>query len=136
LSPLYLAIVEKARETGLAGATVLRGLLGFGRSSRLHQESLFTLNQDAPVVVEIVDSEETIAAFLPILDAMMESGLVTLEKAQVLQYGRTRSGFLERLKDKLSHHAGSPAGSSRPAASAVIGPSPAGWREKSTMPVI
>jgi PII-like signaling protein len=114
LSPLYIAIVEKARETHLAGATVLRGTLGFGHSSRLHRDSLLHLSQDLPVVVEIVDSEEKIDAFLPILDEMMESGLVTLEKAKVLQYGRTRSGFLERLKAEIKRHSGTPTVPSNP----------------------
>lgn len=101
--PLYLAIVNKARERQLAGATVLRGPLGFGVSRRMHQPHLFPLTLDLPVVVEIVDAEERIEAFLPVLDEMMESGLVTLEKARVLQYGRKRSGYLERLKERLFH---------------------------------
>jgi PII-like signaling protein len=102
LTPLYVAIVEKARETHLAGATVLRGPLGFGHSSRLHKGHLLPLTQDLPVVVEIVDSEDKIDAFLPVLDGMMESGLVTLEKVKVLQYGRQRSGILRRLKDQIT----------------------------------
>jgi uncharacterized protein len=104
LSPLYLAIVEKAREMHLAGATVLRGPLGFGHSSRLHKGSLLPLTQDLPVVIEIVDGEDKINEFLPVLDLMMESGLVTLEKAKVLQYGRKRSSFLERLKSEFARH--------------------------------
>jgi len=90
--PLYEAIVLKAREAHLAGATVLRGPLGFGRSSRLHTTKLLELSSDLSYVVEIVDAQEKIDAFMPILDAMMidsgGSGLVTLERAQVLQYGR------------------------------------------------
>ena len=86
--PLYEAIVMKAREHHLAGATVLRGPLGFGHSSRIHTTKVLRLSQDLPMVVEIVDTEEKIAAFLPVLDAMMSSGLVTLEKVQVLRYGR------------------------------------------------
>lgn len=105
VAPLYVAIVEKARETHLAGATVLRGPLGFGHSSRLHKGNLLPLTQDLPVVVEIVDSEAKIDAFLPILDGMMESGLVTLEKVKVLQYGRRRDGFLQRLKGQIVGHA-------------------------------
>lgn len=101
--PLYLAIVMKARERHLAGATVLRGPLGFGLSRRLHQPHLFPLTLDLPVVIEIVDAESKIEAFLPVLDEMMESGLVTLEKAKVLQYGRKRSSYLEHLKDRLFH---------------------------------
>jgi PII-like signaling protein len=98
LSPLYIAIIEKAREMHLAGATVLRGPLGFGQSAHLHQGHLFPVAQDLPVVVEIVDSEEKINEFLPVLDRMMESGLVTLEAAKVLQYGRQRAPLLERIK--------------------------------------
>ncbi len=85
--PLYEAIVLKAREQGLAGATVLRGPMGFGLSSTLHTTKVLRLSQDLPIVVEIVDSEAKINAFLPVLDGMMGSGLVTLEKVQVLQYG-------------------------------------------------
>src|ERR1700681_2778372 len=85
--PLYEAIVLKARETHLAGATVLRGPLGFGHSSRLHTAKIMRLSEDLPMVIEIVDSEEKINQFLPILDEMMGSGLVTIEKVKVLQYG-------------------------------------------------
>src|SRR5690349_1539188 len=85
--PLYEAIVLKAREAKLAGATVLRGPMGFGRSSRLHTTKILRLSEDLPVVVEIVDSQERIDAFLPMLEEMMGSGLVTIEKAQVIQYG-------------------------------------------------
>lgn len=105
LRPLYCAIVGKARDMDLAGATVLRGPLGFGHSARLHEGHLFPLTQDLPVVVEIVDSEEKINAFLPVLDGMMESGLVTLEAAKVLQYGRQRAGLLERIKQQFMRHA-------------------------------
>ena len=85
--PLYEAIVLKARELHLAGATVLRGPMGFGHSSRLHTAKILRLSEDLPFVIEIVDSEEKIQGFLPILDSMMQSGLVTLEKVRVLQYG-------------------------------------------------
>jgi uncharacterized protein len=98
VSPLYIAIIEKAREMHLAGATVLRGPLGFGQSAHLHKRRLFPMAQDLPVVVEIVDSEEKINEFLPVLDRMMESGLITLEAAKVLQYGRRRAPLLERIK--------------------------------------
>jgi uncharacterized protein len=87
--PLYEAIVLAARKTGLAGATVLRGPMGFGHSSHLHTAKILRLSQDLPLLIEIVDSEEKINAFLPALDAMMGSGLVTLEKVQVLRYGDT-----------------------------------------------
>src|SRR6516164_3899426 len=86
-SPLYEAIVTKAREMHLAGATVLRGPMGFGASSRLHTTKILRLSEDLPLVIEIVDAEDKINTFLPALDAMMSSGLVTLEKVQVLQYG-------------------------------------------------
>ena len=85
--PLYEAIVLKARERHLAGATVLRGPMGFGKSSRLHTSKILRLSEDLPLLIEIVDSEDNINAFLPILDGMMSSGLITLEKVQVLQYG-------------------------------------------------
>ncbi|TRC99558.1 DUF190 domain-containing protein [Mesorhizobium sp. WSM4303] len=85
--PLYEAIVLKAREMQVAGATVLRGAMGFGHSSRLHTTKILRLSEDLPLVIEIVDGEEKIAAFLPILETIMTSGLITLEKVQVLQYG-------------------------------------------------
>jgi PII-like signaling protein len=85
--PLYEAIVLKAREMQMAGATVLRGPMGFGHSSRLHTTKILRLSEDLPLIVEIVDTEEKIDAFLPVLDAMMGSGLVTLEKVKVLRYG-------------------------------------------------
>jgi uncharacterized protein len=89
--PLYEAIVLKAREFHLAGATVLRGPMGFGQSSRLHTAKILRLSEDLPMVIEIVDSEEKINAFLPVLDQMMNSGLVTLEPVKVLQYGRRQT---------------------------------------------
>ncbi len=85
--PLYEAIVMKAREAQLAGATVLRGPVGFGHSSRVHTTKILALSEDLPIIVEIVDAEDKIKAFLPILDTMMSGGLVTLEKVQVLIYG-------------------------------------------------
>lgn len=85
--PLHEAIVMSARERHLAGATVLRGPMGFGKSSRLHTSKILRLSEDLPLVIEIVDGEDKINAFLPILDGMMSSGLITLEKVQVLQYG-------------------------------------------------
>ncbi len=85
--PLYEAIVLKAREAHLAGATVLRGHMGFGHSSRIHTSKILRLSEDLPLVIEIVDTEDKIKAFLPTLDGMMSSGLVTLEKVQVLLYG-------------------------------------------------
>jgi PII-like signaling protein len=88
--PLYEAIVLKAREMHLAGATVLRGPVGFGRSSRLHTTKILRLSEDLPMVIEIVDAEDKINALLAVLDTMLSGGLVTLEKVQVLQYGSDR----------------------------------------------
>ena len=85
--PLYEAIVLKAREMGLGGATVLRGPMGFGHSSHLHTAKILRLSEDLPIVIEIVDSEAKINEFLPVLDSMMSSGLITIEKVQVLLYG-------------------------------------------------
>jgi hypothetical protein len=85
--PVYMAIVLKAREAHLAGATVLRGPMGYGHSTRLRSSKILDVAEHLPLVVEIVDTEEKIKAFLPTLDAMMPGGLVTLEKVQVLQYG-------------------------------------------------
>jgi uncharacterized protein len=88
--PLHEAIVLKAREMQLGGATVLRGHAGFGHSSHIHTTKILRLSQDLPVVVEIVDSQGKIDAFLPVLDGMMTSGLITMEKVQVLQYGTAK----------------------------------------------
>jgi hypothetical protein len=84
--PLYEAIVLKARELHLAGATVLRGPMGFGKSSRLHTATILRLSMDLPMVVEIVDSEEKIREFLPAVDPMMGGGLLTMEKVKVIDY--------------------------------------------------
>jgi uncharacterized protein len=84
--PLYEAIVEEARRQNLGGATVFRGLLGYGAHSRMHTAKLLRLSEDLPVVVEIVDATEKIQAFLPDLDLMMDEGLVTVERAKVLVY--------------------------------------------------
>jgi hypothetical protein len=84
--PLYEAIVLKARELGLAGATVLRGPMGFGAHSRLHTAKVLRLSMDLPIVIEIVDSEENINRLLPHLDEMVREGLVTLEDVKVLKY--------------------------------------------------
>lgn len=84
--PLYEAIVLKAREAGLAGATALRGAMGFGPSSRLHTTKILRLSEDLPLVIEIIDIEEKINAFLPTLDGMMGDGLVTIEKVRTLRY--------------------------------------------------
>ncbi len=84
--PLYEAIVLKARELHLAGATVLRGPMGFGKSSVMHTAKILRLSMDLPLVIEIVDTEEKIQGFLPVLDQMMKGGLVTLEKVRVIDY--------------------------------------------------
>ena len=84
--PLYEAIVLKAREMHMAGATVLRGAMGFGKSSRLHTAKILRLSFDLPLVIEIVDTEERINSFLPVIDEMMTGGLVTLERARVIDY--------------------------------------------------
>jgi PII-like signaling protein len=83
---LYEAIVLKAREMHLAGATVLRGPMGFGKSSRLHTAKILRLSMDLPLVIEIVDTEEKIQGFLPLLNEMIKGGLVTLEKVRVIDY--------------------------------------------------
>lgn len=92
-TPLSEAIVLKAREMHLGGATVLRGHIGFGHSSRIHTTKILRLSEDLPVIVEIVDSAEKIDAFLPVLDGMMPGGLITTEKVQVLQYGNESGGL-------------------------------------------
>jgi len=84
--PLYEAIVLKARELHLAGATVLRGPMGFGKTSRLHTAKILNLSTDLPLVIEIVDSEAKISEFLPVIDEMITGGLVTMEKVKVLHY--------------------------------------------------
>jgi hypothetical protein len=86
--PLYEAIVLKAREMQIAGTTVLRGSVGFGHSSRIHTTKILRLAQNLPIVVELVDTQDKVDTFLPVLGEMMSSGLVTLEKVQVLQYGK------------------------------------------------
>jgi PII-like signaling protein len=88
--PLYEVIVEEARRRGLAGATVLRGTLGFGANSRIHTAKILRLSEDLPMVVEIVDEPAKIEAFLPDLSALIEEGLVTLEKVRVLVYRHNR----------------------------------------------
>src|SRR5881398_2338570 len=84
--PLYEALVLKARELHLAGATVLRGPMGFGAASRIHTAKILRLSMDLPIVIEIVDSEEKVNAFLPDLEQMIGGGLVTLEKIKVIHY--------------------------------------------------
>jgi uncharacterized protein len=88
--PLYESIVLKAREQGLAGATVLRGPMGFGHSSLLHTAKILRLSEDLPVIVEIVDTGEKITAFLSLLEGLVKGGLVTLEEIRVVRYGPRR----------------------------------------------
>jgi len=93
--PLYEAIVIKAREMHLAGATVLRGPMSFGKSSRLHTTKILRLSMDLPIVIEIVDSDEKIQSFLPTLDKMMGGGLVTLETVKVIDYRGSKNSEAE-----------------------------------------
>jgi PII-like signaling protein len=95
-SPLYEAIVMKAREFGLAGATVLRGVMGFGRHSVLHTAKVLRLSEDLPMVIEIVDGLEKIEKFLPALDQMIHDGMVTLEKVRVIQYRAEKADHISR----------------------------------------
>lgn len=95
--PLYEVIVEQARRSGLAGATTLRGTLGFGANSRIHSAKILRLSEDLPMVVEIVDEAAKIAAFLPELDSMIGEGLVTREKVNVILYRNEKS---QRPKSK------------------------------------
>ena len=88
--PLYESIVLKARENGLAGATVLRGPMGFGAASRIHTAKILRLSDDLPTVIEIVDKPERIEGFLPIVESMVDGGLVTLEEVHVLHYRSQR----------------------------------------------
>ena len=89
--PLYKVIVELAHERGLAGATVLHGIMGFGAHSRVHAAKILRLSEDLPVVVEIVDKPERIAKLLPLIDGMIEEGLVTMEKVRVITYRHKNS---------------------------------------------
>jgi len=88
--PLYEAIVRKAREQGLAGVTVLRGMEGYGAHSRIHTTKILRLSEDLPIVIEIVDKEERIQAILPLLDQMVTEGLITLEKVHIIAYRHGR----------------------------------------------
>ena len=84
--PLYEALILKAREMGLAGATMFRGLMGYGAASQIHTAKILRLSEDLPVLVEIVDSEEKISAFLPVVDKMVKEGLATVENTRVILY--------------------------------------------------
>jgi PII-like signaling protein len=89
--PLYMALIELFRRNGLAGATVLKGVAGFGARSLVHTASLLRLSADLPLVIEVVDSQEHLATVLPEIDAMMGGGLVTMEKVRVIRYEATRT---------------------------------------------
>ena len=88
--PLYQAIVERVRAEGLAGATVVRGIEGFGADSHLHTSRILRLSEDLPVVIEIVDTAENVDRVLPLLDEMVEEGMVTVERVQVISYRSSR----------------------------------------------
>jgi uncharacterized protein len=88
--PLYEALILRAREMGMAGATVLRGPMGFGHGARLHTTKILQLSTDLPMIVEMVDSQPKIDAFLEAIEPMIGSGLVTLEKATIIRYGSCR----------------------------------------------
>ena len=90
--PLYEEIILKARELNLAGATAIRGLLGFGANSRVHAAKLLTLSDDLPIIVEIVDTEENISGLLPFIDEAVKEGLVTMEKMKVIKYRHGKKG--------------------------------------------
>ena len=93
--PLHEAIVFAAREAGLAGATVLRGMAGFGANSRIHTTKILRLSEDLPIVIEIVDRAEKIQAILPALDRMVTEGMMTLERVQVIAYRHDSSARVE-----------------------------------------
>lgn len=88
--PLYELFVERARQQGLAGATVLRGVLGYGANSRIHTSKILRLSEDLPMIVEIIDEEEKIESFLAQVDELIDEGLVTLERAEVILYRHNR----------------------------------------------
>lgn len=90
--PLYEAIVLEARRRGMAGATVLRGIMGFGADSHMHTAKILRLSEDLPIIVEIVDTPDRIAEFLPDLDTMIQEGLITLERARVIAYRHSAPG--------------------------------------------
>lgn len=91
MKPLHEALVEMLRKEGFAGATVLKGIMGFGVHSRLHTDKLLRLSADLPIIVEVVDTPEKIQAIMPRIDDMMSGGMITLEKAHVIRYRKTDS---------------------------------------------
>jgi PII-like signaling protein len=100
--PLYEAIVLTLRDRGLAGATVLRGIAGFGASTRLHTDRVLRLSHDLPVVVEVVEREEVIQDVIPILDEMIDGGLITLERARVILYRPARPVDEDRWRERAA----------------------------------
>ncbi len=88
--PLYEQIVKRARELGLAGATVVRGIMGFGAESRVHSAKMLRLSEDLPVIIEIVDKSERIDLLLPFLDEVVQEGLITMEKVKVIKYRHSK----------------------------------------------
>jgi PII-like signaling protein len=88
--PLYMAILLKAREMGLAGGTVFRGIAGYGANSVIHTANILRLSEDLPVVIEIVDTDEKIQAFLPVLDEMVKEGLILMREVEVIKYAGNR----------------------------------------------
>ena len=90
--PLYEVIVEEARKRGMAGATVVRGIMSFGANSRLHTAKILRLSEDLPLIIEIVDTKERVDAFLPFLDEVLKEGLITREVAKVVSYRHSESG--------------------------------------------
>lgn len=98
--PLYEAILLALRDEGFAGATVLRGIAGFGASTRIHTDRVLRLSGDLPVVVEVVEREEEIQEVLPMLDAVIDSGLITLEKARVILYRPSRPVDEDRWRER------------------------------------
>jgi PII-like signaling protein len=88
--PLYMAILLKAREMGLAGGTVFRGIAGYGANSVIHTANILRLSEDLPVVIEIVDTDEKIQAFLPVLDEMVKEGLIVMREVEVVKYAGNR----------------------------------------------
>jgi PII-like signaling protein len=89
--PLYEAIILRARELGVAGATMLRGMMGYGAASRIHTAKILRLSEDLPIVVEIVDSKDKIESLLPMIDEMVQEGLVTLEDVKVIKYRHSKT---------------------------------------------
>jgi PII-like signaling protein len=89
--PLYEAIILRAREMGVAGATMLRGMMGYGAASRIHTAKILRLSEDLPIIVEIVDSKEKIESLLPMIDEMVQEGLVTLENVRVIKYRHSKT---------------------------------------------